>query len=148
MVCRYRIDEIVVDIMPTDDNSIGFSNRWYVEGFEKSIVYVIDEETKIDILSPPFFLATKLEAHKGRGKDDGRSSQDFEDIVFVLENRESIWNEMNDANGNLKNYFKEEFRILMANPNLFEWIDCHVERGSAPATDRIMAQIKKFIDSE
>ena len=145
IICRYKIQGIIVDIMPTDDPTIGFKNKWYPEGFDHAIDYDIDDVTAIKILSPAYFIATKIEAHKGRGKNDGRTSQDFEDIVFVLENRESIWDEMNSASVNLKNYLKEEFRKLYENQHLFEWIDCHVERGSPPATYHIMEQIEKFI---
>jgi len=31
VLCRYRIQGIIVDIMPTDPLVIGFSNRWYPE---------------------------------------------------------------------------------------------------------------------
>jgi hypothetical protein len=41
IICRYRIEgiivdvveEIIVDIMPTDDPTIGFRNVWYSEGY-------------------------------------------------------------------------------------------------------------------
>jgi predicted nucleotidyltransferase len=85
IVCRYQIQGIIVDIMPTDDPSIGFTNIWYPEGFNHAINYEIDEDNIIKILDAPYFIATKLEAHKGRGENDGRLSQDFEDIVYVLE---------------------------------------------------------------
>ena len=145
VICRYKIQGIIVDIMPTNDPSIGFTNIWYPEGFEKAIDYEIDERNVIKILSAPYFIATKLEAHKGRGKNDGRTSQDFEDIVYVLENRESIWEEMNNSDRSVKEYLRSEFQILLKNPNLFEWIDSHVERGSPPATYLIIDKIKKFV---
>jgi predicted nucleotidyltransferase len=145
VVCRYKIQGIIVDIMPTHDPSIGFSNIWYPKGFEKAVDYEIEPGNIIKILSPPYFIATKLEAHKGRGEDDGRTSQDFEDIVFILENRASIWDEINSTDEDLKSYLKNEFKILLKNPNLFEWIDCHVERGSPPATYDIMEKIEKFV---
>lgn len=145
VICRYKIQGIIVDIMPTNDPSIGFTNIWYPEGFEKAIDYEIDERNVIKILSAPYFIATKLEAHKGRGKNDGRTSQDFEDIVYVLENRESIWEEMNNSDRSVKEYLRSEFLVLLKNPNLFEWIDSHVERGSPPATYLIIDKIKKFV---
>ncbi len=145
VICRYRIQGIIVDIMPTDDPSIGFNSKWYPEGFEKAIDHEIEVGITINILSPAYFVATKLEAHNDRGEGDGRTSQDFEDIVFVLENRESIWDEMNHSSAEVKNYLREEFRKLLENSNLLEWIDCHVERGSPPATYFIMDQIKKFV---
>lgn len=144
IVCRYIIQGIVVDIMPTNDPSIGFKNIWYPDGFAEAIGYQIDERNTIKILSAPYFIATKLEAHKGRGKNDGRSSQDFEDIVYVLENRGTIWEEINNASSPVKNYLQSAFSNLLANSNIFEWIDCHVERGTPPATYFIMDQLKKF----
>lgn len=144
IICRYKIQGIIVDIMPINDPSIGFTNIWYPEGFEKAVDYEVDERTIIKILSAPYFVATKLEAHKGRGKNDGRTSQDFEDIVYVLENRESIWEEMDNSDKSVKEYLQSEFKILLKNPNLFEWIDSHVERGSPPATYIIIDKIKTF----
>lgn len=145
IVYRYKIRGIVVDVMPTDDPSIGFLNKWYQAGFENSIVYRIDDHCTINILDTPYFLATKLEAFKGRGKNDGRTSQDFEDIVFVLENRVSIWHELNALEGEISRYLKKEFSELVKNKYLVEWIDCHVGRASPPATYLILEQIKKFI---
>ncbi|MDQ3110928.1 MAG: hypothetical protein M3R17_13630 [Bacteroidota bacterium] len=144
VICRYRIKGIVVDIMPTNDPSIGFTNIWYPEGFEQAVDYKIDESSIIKILSAPYFIATKLEAHKDRGQNDGRTSQDFEDIIYILENRGVIWNEINNSDEGLKNYLRTEFRKLLKNPNLFEWIDCHVERGSPPASYLIMEELENF----
>ena len=36
------------------------------------------------------------------------------------------------------------FLNLLNNPNHSEWIDCHVERGSPPATYYIIEEIQKF----
>ncbi len=144
VICRYKIQGIIVDVIPTNDPSIGFTNIWYPEGFEHAIDYYIDEGNIIKILSAPYFIATKLEAHKGRGKNDGRTSQDFEDIIYVLENREVIWEELNNSGKSVKNYLRSEFINLLNNPNLFEWIDSHVERNSPPASYLIMDRLKNF----
>ncbi len=148
IICRYKIQGIIVDIMPTNDPSAGFTNIWYPEGFDQAINYVIDEKCTVKILSAPYFIATKLEAHKDRGRNDGRTSQDFEDIIYVLENRTTIWEEINNSGEAIKNYLQTEFRNLLNNPNLSEWIDCHVERGSPPATYLIMEELKKFTSSQ
>jgi predicted nucleotidyltransferase len=144
IICRYKIQGIIVDIMPTNDASIGFTNKWYPDGFANAINYQIDEMLTVKILSAPYYIATKLEAHKSRGNNDGRTSHDFEDIIYVLENRATIWKEMNNAGESLKGYLQSEFLILLENPNLFEWIDAHVERGSPPATYFIMDALQKF----
>ena len=148
VVCRFKIQGIIVDIMPTTSDSIGFSNRWYPEGFKQAEEYKIDDNNIVKILSSTYFIATKLEAFKGRGNGDGRTSQDFEDIVYVLENRQTIWEELNNTTGEIRNYLINEFKQLKNNVNLFEWIDSHVEYGSPPASYFILNEIEKFIDNQ
>ena len=145
VVCRFKIEGISVDIMPTNDPSIGFTNKWYSEGFKYAVPCTIEPDFKIEILSAPYFIGTKLEAYKSRGKGDGRTSHDFEDIVFVLENRELVWTEMQNCNESLKEYLVEEFRKLLQNNNVFDWIDGHVERGSPPASYWILDKLKSFV---
>ncbi len=145
VICRYKIQGIIVDIMPTEDASIGFTNKWYPKGFRNAVHYEIDKTTTVKILSAPYFIATKLEAFKGRGKNDGRTSSDFEDIIYVLENRESIWEEMKISEESVRNYLRTEFLSLLNLQPIFEWIDCHVERGgSPPASYLILDELKRF----
>ena len=99
----------------------------------------------MDFSSPLYFLASKLEAFIGRGNHDGRTSKDFEDIVFVLQNRLSIWSELLDANTEVFEYLKLTFANLMSNPNFEEWVDCHAGFGNISATYYIMEELKKFI---
>lgn len=35
VICRYTIHGIIVDVMPTSEEILGFSNIWYQEGFFK-----------------------------------------------------------------------------------------------------------------
>ncbi|MDB5199248.1 MAG: hypothetical protein JWO92_1211 [Chitinophagaceae bacterium] len=147
IICRYCIQGIIVDIMPTADPSIGFTNRWYSDGFNSAVDHVIDETCTVKILTGPYFIDTKMEAFKGRGQNDGRTSHDFEDIVYVLENRQTIWNEINSSDKNVREYLRSEFTNLLINPNVFEWIDGHVERGSPPATYTIMEDLGRFTAS-
>jgi hypothetical protein len=145
IVCRYTVKGITVDVMPINDPSIGFYSRWHEEGFHEAIRHQIDDLHIIRILSAPFFMATKLEAFESRGHSDGRTSQDFEDIVFVLEQRANVWKEMISANSNVRQYLNNEFIKLRSNTNLFEWIEAHVERNTPRATRRIMKSIDDFI---
>ena len=145
IICRYKIDGLVVDVMPTQSDILGFTNKWYQTGFENSISYNLSE-SEIKIFSPAYFLASKLEAFIGRGNLDGRLSKDFEDIVFVLKNRLSIWSELVDSNTEVFEYLKHTFANLMSNPNFEEWVDCHAGFGNISATYYIMEELNKFID--
>lgn len=147
VACRFLYHQIVVDIMPIHDESMNFNNAWYRYGFDHSIAFQIDDSTTIQILSAPCFLATKFEAFKDRGQSDGRTSHDFEDIVFILENRSEIWSELNAADIPLKEYLRAEFEHLLQQKYLSEWIDGHVERGTPPATGQIIENIGEFLIS-
>lgn len=75
-----------------------------------------------------------------------RQSQDFEDIVYVLENRNAIWSELANCNAPLKSYLKEEFGKLLSQQGIEEWIDCHLDFVSPPSTYMIIEELKIFCD--
>lgn len=89
-VCRWLIDGIKVDVMPTDEDILGFSNIWFLPAIQNSIQVELAEGLSINLLKAPFFLATKIEAFKGRGKGDYMASHDMEDIVTLLDGRPEI----------------------------------------------------------
>ena len=130
-----------MDIMPTNDTSIGFHNIWYAEGYQKAIPFDLDERTTIRILPTPYLIATKIEAFRGRGNKDGRTSHDFEDLIFLLENRSSIWDELYATEGRLRTFLQEFFAELVRNPYLKEWIECHLDfqETSRPLLQQIRA---------
>ena len=144
IICRYRVQGIIVDIMPTGENVLGFKNRWYPGGYKNSIVVDIDGQYSIRIFSLPYFIASKLDAFIDRGHNNGPTSTDFEDIVYVLENTNSVWDQLNNAPADVKAYLKDTFRTLLANPYFFEWIDAHVSYGSPPATYYIIEELEDF----
>ena len=84
-LCRWLIDGIRVDIMPTDERILGFSNRWYVSALHHAIRTDIGGGMPIRLVTAPFFLATKLEAFYGRGQGDFLASHDLEDLISVLD---------------------------------------------------------------
>ncbi|MFN8714245.1 MAG: hypothetical protein ACK5Z2_15460 [Bacteroidota bacterium] len=144
VVCRYKIDGIIVDVMPTDDPSIGFKNKWYADGFVHAVPRKISRLHQINILTAPYFIAAKFEAFLSRGKGDGRVSHDFEDIVFLLENRAAVWSEMKSSNENINTYLKQQFSALISNIHIREWIDGHVARNIPPMTDKLLTEMRKF----
>ncbi len=144
-VGRYLLSGLMVDLMATDERILGFSNAWYKEGFQTAIDHQIDDLITIKIFDCPHFIASKIEAFKNRGKGDGRLSSDFEDIVFILENRPSVWEEMEQANSPLKEYLKQEFQTFADNPYIEEWIGSHSSFYSPPSAHFILEDIKKYL---
>lgn len=60
VICRYKVQGITVDVMPTGENVLGFSNKWYADGFKNAWRYGLDEQHKVKIFSPPYFCGYKV----------------------------------------------------------------------------------------
>ncbi len=123
-ICSYLYKGISVDIMPSEDGPIGPANKWYKVGFKNLWIQEIEEQT-IATLSAPCFLATKFEAFKDRGTDY-RLSHDFEDIIYVLDNRSTIVAEILKEPTSIQHFLKEELLKIYHNPSFEEIISCHV----------------------
>nr|WP_315203787.1 nucleotidyl transferase AbiEii/AbiGii toxin family protein [uncultured Flavobacterium sp.] len=125
-ICSYRFKGIPIDIMPAENSAIGDSNSWYEPGFKDLKTVVIGNNTNIQILSTPYFLATKFEAFKNRGYNDYRSSHDFEDIIYVLDNRTTIVDEILHADEEVKSYLQNEILFLKNHKNATEILSIHI----------------------
>lgn len=146
-ICRWIYKNIKVDIMPTDSDILGFSNQWYSEGIENKISKTLPDETEIFIFPPAYYLAAKVEAHKGRGGNDLRQSHDFEDIVYMLDNCSELLDDITNADNSVKTYLKEEFQNLLLNDNLIEGIECALPFGSdSDSTEIIQGLIQNIAD--
>ncbi|GAB4353163.1 MAG: hypothetical protein Kow006_18220 [Gammaproteobacteria bacterium] len=115
-ICRWLLNDgrerIKLDVMPIDEKILGFSNRWYAQAIREACDTELPSGTVIRVVTPAYFLATKLEAFAGRGKGD-YFSHDLEDIVFVMENRSRLILELIDSPEELKRYFSEQAGMLL-----------------------------------
>jgi predicted nucleotidyltransferase len=99
-ICRWLHGDLILDLMPTDASILGFSNRWHGPALENAERLSVGEH-EIQIITAPYFLATKLEAFHGRGKNDYRMSHDLEDIVTVIDGRPELVDEVRLAAADL-----------------------------------------------
>ncbi len=67
----------------------------------------------INYISAPIFIATKLEAFHTRGKADYWSSHDLEDLISVIDGRDTIIDEMTSAPDKVINYISEHFATML-----------------------------------
>lgn len=123
-ICSYRFKDIPVDIMPAEDGPLGPANKWYKLGFA-DLWTVKAKEESIQILPAPCYLATKFEAFNDRGKDY-RTSHDFEDIIYIIDNRTSIVEEIKNTLPEIKSYLQSELLKLGNNPNYDEILSAHI----------------------
>ena len=125
VICRYIYNQIRVDIMTTTDVALGPVNRWYAIGFENLQITRVLNQT-IRVLTPACFIATKLEAFNSRGNENYRTSYDFEDIIYVLNNRTTIVEDILGDEKRILNFIQKEFQKLLDSPYLEEYISIHL----------------------
>jgi predicted nucleotidyltransferase len=110
--CRFRFNDVVVDVMPSDSAVLGYANRWFVEGLARADKFALPSGTVIQIFKPTYFLATKLEAFSGRGGGDPYH-KDVEDILILIDGRTELLEEVRQAEPELKKFITSGIRELM-----------------------------------
>lgn len=121
-LCRWLVNGIKVDVMPTQEDILGFSNHWYLPAIENANYVQLEKELAIKLVTPPYFLATKIEAFKGRGNEDYMASHDMEDIITVLDGRREIVDEIKSSSDALKTFLSKTFRIFLGDENFLDAI--------------------------
>ena len=112
VICRFRYDNIKVDVMSTKEVGWAPANPWFAQGFTQSETVQIGDQM-IQLLPLPYFIASKFAAYSGRGGRDPRTSHDFEDIVYVIDNRTDIVEQIHNAPKDVKPYLKEQLRLIL-----------------------------------
>lgn len=149
-ICRWRLGEVAVDLMPTDEAVLGFSNRWYPLAAASATRLALPSGNEINLISAPAFLATKFEAFATRGRGDPLMSHDLEDIINVIEGRLAIEAEIAASAPVLHDYLVAQFAALAALPDfrnvlpgLVLYDDLHARRVDAVMT-KILSIAKKL----
>lgn len=144
-ICRWVQAELTLDLMPTDGSILGFTNLWYESGIDEARAVELDDGLRLRILTGPHFLATKLEAFAGRGRDDYLASADIEDIVRVIDGRPEIVAEVAACTPALRSYLRDKFRALLANEAFLEALPGHLEGDvvSQARAEIVLARIRE-----
>jgi predicted nucleotidyltransferase len=125
--CRMRLGDLKVDFMPDDETILGFSNRWYAKGIETAITCSLNETLNIRRLTPELFVATKLEAYRGRGNNDLLGSRDMEDILLVVDGREELVAEIQNADDDVRRYIAEQFKALLSHADFDHFLEGNIK---------------------
>lgn len=121
VICRFRYEDIKVDVMSTKAVGWAPSNPWFSPGFFQRESFDINNQ-KIQILPLPYFLASKFSAYNDRGAKDPRSSHDFEDIIYVLDNRTDIVEQLAEVPDDVRPYLKDQLIKILDDRVLHEAI--------------------------
>ena len=119
-VCRWVHGGTTLDVMPLDEKILGFSNRWYRAAMKSSVTQRLSDGLEIRMVTAPFFIATKLEAFKGRGNGDFFGSRDLEDLISVVDGRAALVAEVGAGAAGLRAYLRAGIEGLLAAPGFLD----------------------------
>lgn len=144
VVCRFRYKGIKVDVMATKEIAWAPANKWFEKGF-KNLQTITINGINIQILTFPYFLATKFEAYNNRGKTDARTSKDFEDIVFLLNNVKKLHEKIREADEELQQFLKNAFKNILESTLELEALRTHLSYESEDDRfDIIISKLKSL----
>jgi len=113
--CRWILGNLTVDIMPMDGGFLGLNTAWFKEALATATECEF-AHTRLKLISSVAFLATKHVAFTDRGDGDYYASHDLEDFITVIDGREKIVAEVNEATADLRTYVIKSVGALVADP--------------------------------
>jgi hypothetical protein len=143
--CRWTLGNLTVDIMPTKGEFLGLNTAW----FKEALATATEQEfahTRLKLISPVAFLATKHVAFTDRGKGDYYASQDLEDFVTVIDGREKIAAEVNEAPAQLRQYVIASVRGLVGAHSFDEALPGHLppDRASQQRLSNLRRKLQEI----
>jgi predicted nucleotidyltransferase len=130
-ICRWRKAELVVDLMPSHEGVLGFYNRWYPLALVSAVRIQLPDLSHIQLIAAPAFIGTKIEAFKARGRGDFLSSHDLEDILTLVDGRDTLLAEINGAATELRQYLSATFSEWLLNQDFLQALPGHLPADSA-----------------
>lgn len=148
VICRFFYDEVKVDVMSTQAIGWAPSDKWYGPGF-KHLQEIKIENVLVRILPLAYYLASKFDAYHDRGGKDPRTSHDFEDIIYILDNRIDLVETILNSPEDVLNFIKAEFQNILADSTSQEAVlgnlfyETHTERFNF-----LMSKLKQIVQGK
>jgi hypothetical protein len=131
VMCRWQKNELLIDVMPTEEIGIGSTNRWYPLVVKYAEQHLLPRGGCIRVISAALFVATKLEAFQNRGGGD-YSHHDIEDIINLVDGRPELADEIRAAGDEtVRHYIMQEFDDLLADQKFTERLPWHLNPDEA-----------------
>lgn len=117
--------------MPADPGLMGFANRWQEVAVPHATERRLPSSAVIRAITPPFLMATKLEAYRGRGRGDHLASRDLEDIILLVDGRQELIGEVAASPFELRSHLSSECAALLSEPRFVDAIFGFLRSDSA-----------------
>ncbi len=146
-ICRYAFEDVLVDVMTTCPDAMGFSDPWYPEAFATAKLTKLPNGLKIRAIRSPLFLATKFNAWRDRAKGD-YYAHDMEDIIAIIDGRTELLDDIKRSSQEVQTFLAESFAQSLADQRFLDAIPGHMGGGPVAGGRTVMAikVMKEIVD--
>jgi hypothetical protein len=145
-ICRWIGHGILLDVMPTDESILGFTNCWYASAIKTAERFVLPNDMSIRLIDASHFLATKLVAFDGRGEEDYVMSHDLEDIICVIDGRPGMEDEVRGSATDLRLYIGNRLKDLLKQQAFLQALPGHLpgDPGSQARLPDLVSKLERL----
>jgi hypothetical protein len=142
LTCRWHQGALTLDVLSLSKEVLGFANSWYEPALRHALPFTLPGGPSIRVITAPYFLATKMEAFRGRGKMDYQASHDLEDFVAIIEGREGVVREIEQSSQAVRDYLSQAVHALLTTPQFLGVLPGYVlDQERVPLIEKRLASI-------
>lgn len=143
-VCRWRQSELILDVIPLDPTILGFSNRWYPGALETATSIRLSNQLTLRAITAPYFLGTKIEAFRSRGRGDYFASHDLEDFIAVVDGRPSLLAEIESSPDDLRRFVASAIGEMLAEERFLDALPGYLlaDEANQARIGQLMARLR------
>jgi len=146
VICRFKYDDLLVDVMSTQEVGWAPSNQWFEPGFERAIEVDL-EGFKVKVLPLPYFLASKMDAFFDRGIKDLYASHDFEDIIYIFNYTSDLVEQVLSSDKDVTHYLQESVQKIIGDDKILAAMPGHLYfDGLDERMEIIIEKMKQIIE--
>lgn len=143
-ICRYErsTDQglLLIDVMSTTEQAVGFANRWYPAAHEHRIEVEVGS-VRCFASDPIHHLLTKIDAFSDRGAGDPISSHDLEDITSMLIGMESLLTEIEHGESNAHASARDFLATFVRRDDAHDLLLCHADSSAQHLVTPLLARL-------
>lgn len=129
-ICRYRSPRgHLVDLLGARSEAQGHSATWFEAAAAHTQQHILSGTTVVATPAVEYLIACKIEAFRDRGAAHPLASNDFEDLVALLDGCASLESAVGGAEEGVRAFTVGWFRALYADRELMSAADGHLPRG-------------------
>ena len=144
VICRWRFQGWIVDVMPPDADILGFANLLYPSAVRHPLVTTVDG-VPIRHIDAPHFIGTKLLAYEDRGRGEVAVSHDLEDVFAVVSSRPEVVDEIASAPAECREVVLPRLSALRDHSEYEYSVGGHLANDTPDQTDVVLARIDAIL---